>query len=84
MGRMIDEVDQGIRLLLEVVTNLKTSIWEDNASALALARLEPSQIFPHSKHYAVKYHWFCSIMNKLGLKTSIWKIDMDLQKANII
>ena len=35
-----------------------TTVWEDNVGALTLANLEPGQMIPRSKHYAVKYHWF--------------------------
>jgi hypothetical protein len=33
-------------------------IHEDNADTLILGQLEPRQMTPRSKHYAVKYHWF--------------------------
>ena len=33
-------------------------IHEDNIGALALGKLEPCQMTPRSKHYAIKYHWF--------------------------
>jgi hypothetical protein len=32
----------------------------DNIGALTLACLEPCCMTPRSKHYAIKYHWFCS------------------------
>ncbi len=33
-------------------------IHEDNVGTLILGQLEPWQITPRSKHYAVKHHWF--------------------------
>jgi hypothetical protein len=33
-------------------------IHEDNIGTLILGQLEPRQMTPRSKHYAVKYHWF--------------------------
>ena len=33
-------------------------IHEDNAGALLWGKLEPCQMTPRSKHYAIKYHWF--------------------------
>jgi hypothetical protein len=33
-------------------------IHEDNVGTLILSQLEPWQMTPRSKHYAVKYHWF--------------------------
>lgn len=44
----------GYRKLVEVRTH--SVIFEDNNGALALATC--SHDTPHSKHYAVKYHWF--------------------------
>lgn len=38
---------------------LHVRIHEDNVGALTLGRLlEPHQMTPRSKHYALKYHWF--------------------------
>jgi hypothetical protein len=37
---------------------LHVKIHKDNAGALALGKLEPRRMTPHSKHYALKYHWF--------------------------
>ena len=39
-------------------SNMHVRIHEDNAGALVLGKLEPLRMTPHSKHYAVKYHWF--------------------------
>jgi hypothetical protein len=38
--------------------NIHVRIYEDNAGALILGKLEPRRMTPRSKHYAVKYHWF--------------------------
>ena len=37
---------------------MHVKIHEDNAGALLLGKLEPRQMTPCSKHYAIKYHWF--------------------------
>ncbi len=42
-----------------VSAQMHIKIHEDNVGALILAKLEPCQMTPRSKHYAVKYHWFC-------------------------
>ena len=42
----------------ELLVNLSTSVWEDNEGCLKLARMRPPRMTPHSKHYALKYHWF--------------------------
>ena len=38
--------------------NIHCKMHEDNVGALTLGCLEPRRITPHSKHYAIKYHWF--------------------------
>jgi len=58
-----------------------TKVWEDNEGALKLAQSPPGKLTPHSKHFAIKYHWF---REKLGeFKISIRHIDTHLQKADI-
>ena len=34
-------------------------IHEGSVGSLLLGQLEPDWMTPCSKHYAVKYHWFC-------------------------
>jgi hypothetical protein len=41
------------------VANMHVRIFEDNVGTLTLAGLEPRRMTPWSKHYAIKYHWFC-------------------------
>eukprot|EP00804_Cyclotella_cryptica_P018716 CCRYP_007209-RB/>CCRYP_007209-RB protein AED:0.25 eAED:0.23 QI:0/-1/0/1/-1/1/1/0/629 len=48
-----------IGLSCESVAQLHIKIHEDNVGALTLAGLEPRRMTPRSKHYAIKYHWFC-------------------------
>ena len=62
--------------------NFKTSVWEDNIGALSLAKLEPGQITPTSKHYAVKYHCFRSQLKPNNIKLRI--VDTKEQKADIL
>jgi hypothetical protein len=45
-------------LQLQVNANMHIKIHKDNVGALALGKLEPRQMTPRSKHYAIKYHWF--------------------------
>ena len=42
-----------------IIANMHVRIFEDNVGALTLAGLEPRRMTPRSKHYAIKYHWFC-------------------------
>lgn len=57
---------------------MKSEVWENNAGALILAKLEPPCMTLRSKHYALKYHWFrfkvkeLSIgLNKIGTKEQL-------------
>ena len=59
----------------------KTTVWEDNVR-LTLGRLEPGQMTPRSKHYAVKYHWLCSKLKPNGI--IVRKIDTKDQKADML
>jgi hypothetical protein len=49
--------------------DLHIKIHEDNIGALALGKLEPQQMTPRSKHYAIKYHWF---REHLGPRKFTW------------
>ncbi len=42
-----------------VSAQMHIKIHVDNVGALILAKLEPRRMTPRSKHYAVKYQWFC-------------------------
>jgi hypothetical protein len=44
---------------MQAKTHMHIKIHEDNVGALILGKLEPKRMTPQSKHYAVKYHWFC-------------------------
>ena len=45
-------------LTLQNTTDMHVKMHEDNAGDLLLGKLEPRQMTPCSKHYAIKYHWF--------------------------
>ncbi len=62
-------------------TTFRTTVWEDNAGALALANLEPGRMTPRSKHYAIKYHWFRSQLRPHNIQVK--KIETDQQQADI-
>jgi len=42
-------------------------IHEDNVGTLSLGQLEPRWMAPRSKHYAIKYHWFCEQIGPHGV-----------------
>ena len=64
------------------MTTFKTTVWEDNMGALTLANLEPGQVTPSSKHYAVKLHWFRQFLKPN--RVEVLKIATDEQKADIL
>ena len=46
-----------------------SSVYEDNRAAQILATTDPPQMTPHSKHLAVKWHWFRShLSDKIVVK----------------
>ena len=63
-------------------SHFETFVHEDNNSALMLANEQ--RVTPRTKHYAVKLHWFWSIVNDPTLSISIIKIDTDLQQADYL
>jgi hypothetical protein len=61
---------------------MRTTVREDNTCALTLANQEPGQMTPQSKHYGVKYHWFCSHLKSNNIQ--IVKIDTIEQHADML
>jgi hypothetical protein len=59
---------------------IQSTVFEDNNGALTTATVV--KMTPRTKHVAIKYHFFRSHLNeKNGI--SLWKIDTNLQKADI-
>ncbi|MBE0451949.1 MAG: hypothetical protein IBX70_14070, partial [Clostridia bacterium] len=79
---LFSTVGKGVGLSDDLATTFKTTVWEDNMGCLRLARMEPGQYTPRSKHYAVKYHWFRSKLHET--RTTIQHITTDQQKADIL
>ena len=78
LQRIVKTVIEAVGLDPEIQSTLKSEVWEDNAGALILAKLEPPRMTLRSKHYALKYHWFrykvkeLSIgLNKIGTKEQL-------------
>eukprot|EP00957_Ditylum_brightwellii_P183112 13946703-Ditylum_brightwellii.AAC.1 len=44
--------------------------------------MEPSCFTPCSKHFVIKYHWFCRKLNPRNIK--LLKIDTALNRGNIL
>ena len=56
-------------------------VHEDNEGAMNLANSPLSKTTPHSKHFAVKYHWFHKKLDDLRIK--VIPVRSNLQKADI-
>jgi hypothetical protein len=54
------EISSNVGLIQEPITHFKTIVWEDNAGALKLSKMEPGRMTPRSKWYGIKYHWLRS------------------------
>jgi hypothetical protein len=52
------EISEAFSIELLDTTQMHVKIHKDNIGALALGKLEPHHMTSHSKHYAIKYHWF--------------------------
>jgi hypothetical protein len=66
------ELCLGLNFQLKSNVDLHVKKHEDNVGALTLGLLELRRMTPHSKHYAIKYHWFCKHISprKINLSRS--------------
>ena len=55
--------------------------WEDNEGALKLASSPLVKVTPHSKHFAIKYHWFREKLTEANVV--IKRVDTKFQRADI-
>jgi hypothetical protein len=78
---LVEVVARGVGISPDCITTFKTTIWEDNAGALALANLEPGQHTPRSKFYNVKVHWFRSHLKPNCIE--VQKVDTKFQLADL-
>ena len=78
---LVETVAEGCGLDPKSLTTFKTTVWEDNSGALALANLEPGQHTARSKFYDVKVHWFRSHLKPNDIVVE--KIDTAVQKADL-
>ena len=80
---VIREFSAAIGLDASFTANIHCKIHEDNVGALTLARLEPRRMTPRSKHYAIKYHWFCEKVADPSQHISLVKIDTKNQLGDL-
>ena len=60
LRQTLQAVGKGMGISETSLTTFKTTVWEDNTGALALAKLDPGQHTARSRHFDVKTHWFWS------------------------
>ena len=82
LQRIVMDVCVGLGIHDVLVSTIKSTVWEDNAGALTLARLEPPRMTPRSKHYGIKYHWFREFVK--SDKIELVKIDTKIQLADVL
>lgn len=80
--RLVKSVSTAVGMTQTQVTEMKTTVWEDNSGALTLANLEPGRLTPRSKFYAVRVHWFRTHLKPNNVVVK--KIATDLQKADML
>ena len=82
LRRTVIAICEGLELSTDLISSIQSDVWEDNAGALALAKLEPPRMTPRSKHYSIKYHWFREFINSDRIVLN--KIDTKAQLADIL
>jgi hypothetical protein len=78
---LITELCLALNFQLKSNSDLHVKKHEDNVGALLLGLLEPCQMTPPSKHYAVKYHWFCDHIGPCKIK--LVKIPSESQPGDL-
>ena len=82
LQRIVQTIIEAVGLDPEIRATLKSEVWEDNAGALLLAKLEPPRMTLRSKFYALKYHWFRYKVKELNIGLN--KIGTKEQLADIL
>ena len=78
---LIDILCTALQIEMQAKTHMHIKIHEDNVGALILGKLEPQRMTPRSKHYAVKYHWFCEHIGPQNIQ--LVKISSEDQLGNL-
>ena len=69
---LVKEIGIFFDLPIKDKAQFQVCIHEDNVGDLTLGQLEPCPMTLWSKHYAIKYHWFCEHIGPRG--TTLVKI----------
>ena len=57
LQRIVKTILKAVGLDPDLKATMKSEVWEDNAGALILAKLELPRMTLRSKYYALTYHW---------------------------
>ena len=82
LKRIVEAAAVGLGLGDDLMATLKSDVWEDNAGALALGKLELPRYTPRSKHYAIEYHWLREYVQSGEVVLN--KIDTKYQLADLL
>ena len=82
LKRIVIAIALGLNLDKEIIGTIKSDVWEDNAGALTLRKLELLKYTPRSKHYAIKYHWFREFIQ--SGEVVLDKVDTKVQLADLL
>ena len=77
---VLNDICSALKIERDEATKIAT-VHEDNEGAINLAKSPLPRITPHSKHFAVKYHWFREKLTEL--KVVIKYVKTTYQKADI-
>ncbi|KAL7474157.1 hypothetical protein ACHAW6_000148 [Cyclotella cf. meneghiniana] len=72
---LVCELSATVGLPSDIGPCLHCKVREDNIGALTLGGLQPRHMTPWSKHYAIKYHRFCSLVFDPSHNITIVKIN---------
>ena len=76
----MNAVANGFGINPNCLTKFQTTAWEDNAGALALAKLDPGQHTARSKFFDSKVHWFRSMLKPNEIEVE--KVESELNLAD--
>jgi hypothetical protein len=68
LKRLIVAVANAIGHDADETMNILSTVFEDNAACLILGKLDAPRMTPHTKHFAIKYHWFCELLEPMGIE----------------
>jgi hypothetical protein len=80
---LVTTVARGLKINESCQTDFRVTVWEDNAGALALAKLDPGQHTARSKFFDNKTHWFRQHIKDSNGSITVEKIDTAVQLADL-